>query len=168
METSVATEMPTSGATAGQNEAIAERQLVIFCLSGEEYGVDIGAVREIIRLQNITKVPNAPSYVEGLTNLRGRVVPVVDLRKRFGLPAVRDVNNNRIVIIDIGGEDIGVIVDSVTEVLRVPSHCLEPPSSIVTSVDSKYLMGIAKLPSRLAILLELGKVFGERQESEGP
>ena len=157
MDNSVIMEAPAT-ATA-QHDAMSEQQLVIFCLSNEEYGVDIGAVREIIRLQDITRVPNVPHYVEGLTNLRGRVVPVVDLRKRFGLPAIQDVNNNRIVIVDVDGHDIGVIVDSVNEVLRVSGDCLEPPSSIVTTVDSKYLMGIAKLPSRLIILLDVGRVF---------
>jgi purine-binding chemotaxis protein CheW len=151
----------SSPSATAESQTLEEIQLIVFCLANEEYAVDIGAVREIVRLQPITKVPRAAAYVEGLTNLRGRVVPVVDLRRRFDLPTVEDVTNNRIVIVDIDGEDIGVIVDSVTEVLRVPSDCLEPPSSIVASVDSKYLTGIAKLPSRLIILLELARVFAE-------
>ena len=92
-----------------------EQQLVVFDLSTEAYGVDIGAVREIIRLQDITRVPRTPEFVEGVINLRGKVIPVVDLRKRFGLPAEDESKENRIVVVDIGAQDIGVIVDAVTE-----------------------------------------------------
>ena len=164
--TSVATPQPTTPAEAGQNGPARERQLVVFCLSSDDYGVDIGSVREIIRLQNITRVPKTPHFVVGLTNIRGRVVPVADLRKRFGLPAVQNLKNNRIVIVDIEGQDIGVIVDAVTEVLRVPSDCVEPPSSIITTVDSEYITGIAKLPSRLIVLLDLVKVLSAKERGE--
>jgi purine-binding chemotaxis protein CheW len=143
-----------------------ERQLVVFCLSDGYYGVDISTVREILRLQDITRVPNTPAFVEGLTNLRGRVLPVIDLRKRFGLPAVRDTTNNRIAIVDIAGQDIGVIVDAVTEVLRIPIDCVEPPSSIETTISSEYLLGIAKLPSRLIVLLDLETALSEKEKGE--
>ena len=143
-----------------------EKQLVVFCLANGYYGVDISSVREILRLQEITRVPNTADFVEGLTNLRGRVVPVVDLRKRFGLPAVTDTTNNRIAIVDIAGQDIGVIVDAVTEVLRIPSNCVEPPSSIETTIGSEYLLGIAKLPSRLIVLLDLETALPENEKGE--
>ena len=143
-----------------------ERQLVVFCLSDGYYGVDISTVREILQLQDITKVPNTPAFVEGLTNIRGRVLPVIDLRKRFGLPVVRDTTNNRIAIIDIAGQDIGVIVDTVAEVLRIPIDCVEPPSSIETAIGSEYLLGIAKLPSRLIVLLDLEAALSENGKGE--
>ena len=131
-----------------------EQQLVVFDLSTEAYGVDIGAVREIIRLQDITRVPRTPEFVEGVINLRGKVIPVVDLRKRFGLPAEEESKENRIVVVDIGAQDIGVIVDAVTEVLRIATESVEPPASVITTADSEYLLGIAKLDSRLIILLD--------------
>ena len=142
-----------------------EQQLVVFDLSTESYGVDIGAVREIIRLQDITKVPRTPEFVEGVINLRGKVIPVVDLRKRFGLPAEKESKENRIVVVDIGAQDIGVIVDAVTEVLRIATESVEPPASVITTADSEYLLGIAKLDSRLIILLDLERVLTEAEHS---
>ena len=140
-----------------------EQQLVVFDLAAEGYGVDIGAVREIIRLQDITKVPRTPEFVEGIINLRGKVIPVIDLRKRFSLPVEDETKDNRIVVVDIGGQDIGVIVDAVTEVLRISTESVEPPASVITTADSEYLLGIAKLDSRLIILLDLQQVLSEAE-----
>ena len=142
-----------------------EQQLVVFDLDSEAYGVDIGAVREIIRLQEITRVPRTPDFVEGVINLRGKVIPVVDLRKRFMLSVAEQNDDNRIVVIDIGGQDIGVVVDAVTEVLRILSESVEPPSSVITTADSDYLMGICKLESRMIILLDLERVLSEEEKS---
>ena len=142
-----------------------EQQLVVFDLSSEAYGVDIGAVREIIRLQDITKVPRTPEFVVGVINLRGKVIPVVDLRKRFGLPVEEESKENRIVVVDIGAQDIGVVVDAVTEVLRIATESVEPPASVITTADSEYLLGIAKLDSRLIILLDLERVLTETEHS---
>ena len=142
-----------------------EQQLVVFDLSTEAYGVDIGAVREIIRLQDITKVPRTPEFVEGVINLRGKVIPVVDLRKRFGLPAEEESKENRIVVVDIGAQDIGVIDDEVTEVLRIATESVEPPASVIITADSEYLLGIAKLDSRLIILLDLEQVLTEAEHN---
>lgn len=138
---------------------VTEKQLVVFDLSAEAYGVDIGSVREIISMQDITKVPETPAFVEGIIDLRGKVIPVVDLRKKFGLPEVERDKDNRIVVVDIAGQDIGVVVDAVNEVLRVPSNSVEPPSSIITTVDSEYLLGIAKLEDYLIILLDLERLL---------
>ncbi len=140
-----------------------EQQLVVFDLSTEAYGVDIGAVREIIRLQDITRVPRTPEFVEGVINLRGKVIPVVDLRKRFGLQTEDESKDNRIVVVNIGAQDIGVVVDAVTEVLRIATESVEPPASVITTADSEYLLGIAKLDSRLIILLDLEQVLTEAE-----
>ena len=137
----------------------AERQLVVFDLAGESYGINIGTVREIIRMQAITHVPEPPEFVEGVINLRGRVIPVVDLRRRFGLAAGAQTPESRIVVVDITGHDIGVIVDAVTEVLRVPGSAIEPAAALVTTEDSYYMDGIAKIGSRLLILLDLDRVL---------
>jgi purine-binding chemotaxis protein CheW len=108
-------------------------------------------------MQEITKVPGAPDIVEGIINLRGNVIPVVDLRRRFQLEVADRDRDNRIVVVDIGGQDIGVVVDAVTEVLRISSDSVEPPSSVITTADSVYLLGIVKLEGRLVILLDLEK-----------
>ncbi len=144
---------------AETTDALAETQLVVFDLASEHYGVDIATVREIIRMQTITRVPGAPAFVEGVINLRGRVVPVVDLRKRLNLTVSEQTNDSRIVVVDIAGGDLGVIVDAVSEVLRIPLSSIEPPTAMVTSVDSDYLRGLAKLEEKLIILLDLAKVF---------
>jgi purine-binding chemotaxis protein CheW len=141
-----------------------ERQLVIFDLAAEAYGVDIGTVREIIRVQEITHVPNAPDFVEGVINLRGKVIPVVDLRKRFGLATGEQTAESRIVVVDIAGEDIGVMVDAVAEVLRITGDSVEAASSIITTADSYYILGIAKLGERLIILLDLDKVLSQEEK----
>ncbi|MBT99328.1 MAG: chemotaxis protein CheW [Dehalococcoidia bacterium] len=132
-----------------------EMQLVIFDLAAETYGVDIGSVREIIRVQEITQVPRTPDFVEGVINLRGKVIPVIDLRRRFGFRSTEDTKDTRIVVVDIGGFDIGVVVDAVTEVLRLSSEAVEPPTGVITTSDSAFLLGIAKLENRLIILLDL-------------
>ncbi len=143
-----------------------EQQLVVFDLSGEAYGISIESVREIIRLQEITQVPRTPSFVEGVINLRGKVIPVVELRKRFGLEAKERDQDNRIVNVDIGGHEIGMVVDAVTEVLRISSNLVEPPSSVITTADSGYLRGIAKLDDRLIILLDLEQVLTTDEQAE--
>jgi purine-binding chemotaxis protein CheW len=145
-----------------QDLTIVERQLVLFDLGGEVYGVDIAAVHEIIRMQPIIKVPKAPFFVEGVINLRGKVIPVVDMRRRFGLEKVDHTKDNRIVVVDVNNTTIGIIVDAVTEVLRIRADAVELPSDIITAnADSDYLMGIAKLDDKMVILLDLNKVLPE-------
>lgn len=133
-------------------------QLVSFNIGDEEFGVDILKVQEINRMVEITKVPQAPHYVEGVINLRGKVIPIVDLRKRFNLEVKEYDKNTRIVVVDIEGAIIGMVVDSVSEVLRLPSNTIEPPPEIVTGVNSEYIKGVAKLEDRLLIFLDLSKV----------
>jgi purine-binding chemotaxis protein CheW len=142
-----------------------ERQLVVFDLAGELYGVDIARVREIIRMQEITYVPNAPNFVEGVTNLRGKITPVINIRKRFGLGGEEGTKDTRIVVVDIDGEDMGIQVDSVKEVLRINEQVIVQPSSVVTTVDSYYMEGIANLGDRLIILLDLNKVLSDGETS---
>ena len=151
----------------------AERQLVVFDLANEVYGINIGTVREIIRMQPVTYVPDAPNFVEGVINLRGRVIPVVDLRKRFGLPVTEATVDSRVLVVDIGGNDIGVIVDAVTEVQRVPESAIEPTAALVTTEDSYYIEGIAKVGEQLLILLDLDRALaadlshGAQQQTQG-
>ena len=144
-------------------KTVPEKQLVIFSLTSESYGVDIGTVSEIIRLQGITKVPRTPRFVEGVINLRGKVIPVVNMRKIFYLPDGEHTKETRIVVVDIEGQQIGMMVDAVTEVLRIPADSVEPPSSLITTADSDYLLGIAKLKDRMITLLDLNKILSHDQ-----
>jgi len=135
-----------------------ELQLVSFNIGTEEFGVDILKVQEINRMVEITRVPQAPNYVEGVINLRGKVVPIVDLRKRFNLELKEYDKNTRIVVVNIGGNIMGMIVDSVSEVLRLSANTIEPPPDIVTGVNAEYIKGVAKLEDRLLIFLDLSRV----------
>lgn len=143
-----------------------ENQLVIFTLANEHYGVGISAVDSIITMQPITYVPRAPAFVEGVTNLRGKVLPVIDLRKRFGLPVHEATRETRIVVTELNSSRVGMIVDAVSEVLRIPEEAVEPPSPIVTTVDSTFLTGIAKVDERLIILLDLEKVLSDQEKAD--
>lgn len=133
-------------------------QLVTFSLGEEVYGIDILAVQEIIRMQNITEIPRTAEYVEGVINLRGKVIPVIDLRKRFNLPLKENNKDERIIVVEIENKIIGMIVDSVSKVLRLPSSLVEPPSPIVGGVDSNYIKGVGKITDMLVILLDLSKI----------
>lgn len=138
-----------------------ERQLVVFDLANETYGVGIEVVREIIRMQVVTYVPDSPEYVEGVINLRGRVVPVMDLRRRFHLVVTEETAQTRVLVVEIRGEWIGVIVDAVNEVQRISESSVEPTSALVTTEDSFYIQGIAKLDEKLLILLDLESALGD-------
>ncbi|MBN1537700.1 MAG: chemotaxis protein CheW [Anaerolineales bacterium] len=143
-----------------------EHQLVIFELANEHYGVNIAMVEGIIKMQLITAVPHAPSFVEGVTNLRGAVLPVIDLRKRFNLPPEETTKHSRIIHIVIDNVRVGMIVDAVSEVLRVSEEAIEPTPPIVTTVDSAFITGIAKLEDKLIILLDLGKVLSFNEQEK--
>lgn len=137
----------------------ASEQLVVMELANEYYGVDIGAVNTIIRMQTITKIPRAPVFVEGVINLRGSIIPVIDLRKRFNLAEVEATKSSRIVVVEAGKQMIGMVVDAVAETLRLPSNAIEPPSPVVVGVDSQYVRGVGKSDGRLVILLDLEKIL---------
>jgi purine-binding chemotaxis protein CheW len=134
-------------------------QLVTFEVSGEEFAVDILAVQEINRMLDLTRVPQSPPEVEGVINLRGRIIPVVDLRKRFALAASDRNEHNRIIVVEVQGRVLGFIVDRVHEVLRIPSDIVEPAPEMTCSIDSDFIAGVGKLNDRLLILLDLQKLF---------
>jgi purine-binding chemotaxis protein CheW len=142
-----------------------EKQLVVFELANELFGVDIAAVESIIKMLPITRVPQSPEFVEGVINLRGKVLPVIDLRLRFGLPAVEVTKSNRIMVITLGGTEVGMIVDGVSEVLSISDEDVEPPPSMVTSVHSSFVVGIAKIDTRLVILLDLKKILSLEEQA---
>jgi purine-binding chemotaxis protein CheW len=134
-------------------------QLVSFVLAGEEFAVDILAVREINRMMDLTRVPQSPPEVEGVINLRGKIIPVVDLRKRFGLPTAERTEHSRIVVVEIRKRVLGFLVDRVNEVLRIGREIVEPAPRMTCSIDSEFIAGVGKLEDRLLILLDLDKLF---------
>lgn len=140
-------------------------QLVSFRIGEEEFGIDILKVQEINRMMNLTKVPNAPGYVEGVVNLRGKIIPVVNLRYKLHLARKEFDRNSRIVVVEINGKTIGFIVDEVSEVLRIPRSITEPPPAMVAGVDSKFITAIGKLDDKLLILLDLEKILSEEEEA---
>lgn len=131
--------------------------LVTFRLLREEYGVDIGGVQEIIRATDITPVPGAPSHVRGVINLRGKIIPVIDLRKRLALSAAAAADAQRIVVVELGEKRIGMLVDSVSQVIKVPAGVVEEIPEEATNVDENYIRGVGKLDSRLIIILDLNR-----------
>jgi len=134
-------------------------QLVTFSISDEEFGVDILKVQEIIRTMEISKVPRAPDFVEGVINLRGKVIPIIDLRRRFGLAHKLHDKNTRIIVIEMTDVIVGFVVDAVSEVLRIPASTVEPPPPVVAGMDSEYISGVGKLEDSLLILLDLDKLL---------
>ena len=134
-------------------------QLVTFSTGDEEFGVDILKVQEIILPMSITKVPKAPEFVEGVINLRGKVIPVIDLRRRFGLKSKAQDKYTRIIVIEINQMIVGFVVDSISEVLRIPANTVEPPPPVVAGLESEYISGVGKLEDRLLILLDLDRLL---------
>jgi purine-binding chemotaxis protein CheW len=152
-----------AGASHG---SIPEEHVVIFRLGGEYYAIEIQAIQEIVRMQSITGIPGADSWVHGITNLRGRVVPVVDLRGRCGLEPAEHTAETRIVVVNSLNGTVGLTVDAVTEVMRIPSDQVELPGSLVSGPTTQYLRGIAKLDDRLISLMDLTKVLPTETEEE--
>ncbi len=142
-------------------------QLVSFRLADEEFGVEITKIQEILLMGPITRLPQTPDYVKGLINLRSSVVPVVDLRVRFGMPEGAATDETRIVVVNVRGKTVGYIVDAVSEVLRIGKDQIAPPPT-VAGLRQEYLTGLAKLDGRLLILLDIDKVLGEEEAVATP
>lgn len=136
-------------------------QLVTFRISEEEFGVDILSVQEIIRPIQITMVPHSASFIEGVINLRGKVIPVINMRKRFNLDLVEHDTNTRIVVMEFDQKIVGILVDGVSEVLRIPSSTIEPAPPVVCGVGSEYIRGVGRLADRLLILLDLDTLLSD-------
>ena len=154
-----------------RNRKEQEEQIVVFKLGQEDYGIEINQVREIIRKREITPVPRQPTYVEGVINVRGTIIPVVNLKKRFGLPGDPSTQPHTI-IVESGRGLVGILVDSVSEVIRVPGDRIHPPPSVSIGVDAQYLRGICRVSDRLLIYLDVKTVVNSIPASssatEGP
>ncbi len=151
----------TNSQEVQSSENIGTLQLVSFHLGDEVYGIEIVKVREIILMGEITRVPQTPPFVKGLINLRSTVIPVIDLRIRFDLTANDFTSESRIMVIDVSGKTIGIIVDAVSEVLRISNDQIAPPPPTVAGLEQEYLTGLVKLDTQLLMLLDVDKMLGK-------
>ena len=138
-------------------------QVVGFRIGNETYGVRIGAVREIVRVPEITAVPSAPDLIEGVINLRGKIIPVMDLRKRFGQTEILHDKKNRILVVELDNKLVGLIVNAASEVLKIPPSEIEPPGTVFAEGESSYVTGVGKLRGRLIILLDIAKLLNRAE-----
>ena len=138
-------------------------QLVGFQLGNEEFGIDITIIQEINRVPYITRVPNAPPHVRGVMNLRGKTLPVMDLRIRMNLSASEYTDDTRIIVVKMRDDVIGFIVDSVTEVLRIASGSVEEPPDFLKTIDTEFIQSVCKINNKLLILLDLNKIIDKEQ-----
>lgn len=142
---------------------MAEVQLVIFSLGSEEYGVDIMQVKEIVNYKEPVKVPNTPNFIEGIINLRSEIIPIINLKKRFSIAGDQIGEQTRIIVMNIDSKKVGFIVDNASEVISINIENIEPAPDIVAGVDRKYITGIGKSEERILIILELDKLFSEKE-----
>ncbi|HOQ09177.1 MAG TPA: chemotaxis protein CheW [Syntrophomonadaceae bacterium] len=147
-----------------------EIQLVVFTLKqGDtvcEYGVPITQVQEIIPMAKPTRLPQVPDFVEGIINLRGKIIPIIDLKKRFDMEATEITSDTRSVVVEVSGQTVGIIVDEVSEVLRLSKDNIEPPPAAIGGITAEYLTGVGKLEDRLLILLDMDKILTEQEKAE--
>ncbi|MCP4136525.1 MAG: chemotaxis protein CheW [bacterium] len=141
-------------------------QLVSFLLDEVEYGVDILSVHEILRMQNMTRLPNTPEFIKGVINLRGNVIPVVDVRNRFGFPDAEYTDLTRIIVIETGGKQVGLLVDNVYQVVRIPDSNIDPPSELLEGVSQEFISGIGRLRNRLIVILNMTNVLFLEDEED--
>jgi len=142
------------------------KQLISFMVGEEEFGLEILKIKEVIRIQQITKLPKAPSFVKGVINLRGDVIPVIDLREKFGLEGKDYGSMTRVIVVEVGGKSIGMVVDSVSQVIRVPIDQIEPAPPMVGGLAAEYLEGVAKMEDRLIILVRIDKILSMDEKIE--
>jgi purine-binding chemotaxis protein CheW len=143
-----------------------ENQIVVFELGTEHFGLNIASVESIIKMQSIRKLPQAPGYLEGITNLRDQVLPVIDLHTRLCLPAQATDKDSRIIVVNLAGTKVGMIVDGVSEVLTVSDHTVEPPPTIAATIKTDFITGIARIDQHLVILLDLNCILKSEEQAE--
>ncbi|MCM3145324.1 chemotaxis protein CheW [Brevibacillus sp. MER 51] len=141
-------------------EAAVDQQ-ILFKMGNEYYGLSISLVREIIKPLPITRFPKSPLYVEGVIDLRGRILPIINLRKMFDLEPMEETDDTRFVDLQMDGLNIGIIVDAVSEVMNIPQSMIEPAPPIIAGVEGKYLQGIARMNDKLIMLLDVDEIFGQ-------
>ncbi len=155
---STVTEQQTTGMESTTQTACKGGKFLTFKLADEEYGVEILKVREINGVMDITAVPRMPNYMKGVINLRGKVIPVIDLRLKFGLNEIEHTDQTCIIVVDVG-QEIGIIVDTVSEVLDIPGESIEPAPSMGAAVETSFILGMGKVEEDVKILLDIDKVL---------
>jgi len=154
-ETSSQQTLEVEGANGEELLGVEVIQLVSFLLDEVEYGVDILCVHEILRYPEITRLPNTPTFIKGVINLRGNVIPVVDMRVRFGFPEADITDLTRIIVVETEGKQVGLLVDNVYQVVRLAKDSIDPPSELITGVSEEFISGIGRLKDRLVVLLNM-------------
>lgn len=140
--------------------------LVTFRLGSGEYAIDIMQAKEIIKMEKITLIPNAPDFVEGVINLRGNIIPIIDLKKRFNLEETEGDKNTGIIIVKIEDVDMGIIIDSISKVVSISNSDIQPPPPMLSGIGQKYIKGVGKLEDKLLVVLDLEKLFTTDEEDE--
>lgn len=143
---------------------MAENQFVIFRLGDEKYAVDILNVGGISEFREVTRVPNAPVFIDGIINLRGDIIPIVNLKKRFNIPERTVDSDTRIIINNIKGKDIGFIVDEASQVIKIDDADIEDAPDIIKGADRQYISGVGKVNDQIVILLNLEKILSEEEQ----
>ncbi len=150
-----------------KSQADAElNQLISFEVGEEEYGLEILRVKEVIRIREITRLPKAPHFVRGIINLRGDIIPIIDLRDRFGLEERAYSTMTRVIVVDVEGRLVGMVVDAASQVVRIPSDQIDPPPPIVGGLSAEYIKGVGKLEERLVILLNIDRILSQEEKVE--
>jgi purine-binding chemotaxis protein CheW len=161
----ISSAIETEAADTERNQGDVEMiQLVSFVLDEVEYGVDILAVHEILRMPDITRLPNTPVFIKGVINLRGNVIPVVDVRVRFGFPTGRVTDLARIIVIETNDKLVGLLVDNVHQVVRIPRSHVDPPSELIDGVSDEFITGIGRLKGRLIVILNMTNIIFDEDE----
>jgi len=144
--------------TKTSNEMI---QILRFSIENEEYGMELLKVEEVIRLGNITRLPRAPHFVKGVINLRGDVIPIIDLRDKFGLETLKYTDSTRAINMEISGQLVGIVVDSVNQVVQIPKDSIQPPPSVVSGLASEYIQGVSNFAEKLIIILRMDEILSQ-------
>lgn len=145
---------------------MAENQYVIFKLGDEEYGVDIIKVKEISEFKKSTKVPNVPYFIDGIINLRGEIIPIINLNKRFNIDNKGVDSDTRIIVINLNDKNVGFIVDEASQVLRIEDKDIDPAPEIIAGVDRQYINGVGKIDDKIVILLDLEKILSDEEKEK--
>ena len=154
---------PDEAKNTAPEQAVRGGKYLTFVLDKEEYGLEILKVREIIGMMDITTVPQTPDFVKGVINLRGKVIPVVDLRLKFGMQEVEATQETCVIVVEVGGVQMGIVVDTVSEVLDIEEKQIEDPPRFGTQVDTAFIRGMGKIENRVKILLDIEKVLSSEE-----
>jgi len=142
------------------------RQFISFSVGEEEYGLELLRVKEVIRVREITWLPKAPSFVKGIINLRGDVIPIIDLRDKFGLEAAEATAMTRVIVVEVDGKLMGMVVDSASQVVRIPADQIEPPPPVFGGFSKEFITGVGKIDDKLIVLLNIDAVLTAEERTQ--